>query len=128
MYNAAIIGVFGFGRVHYNDLKNYAEKGILKVIAATVINPDEEPEKCEWLKKHGTKMYTDWTVMLEDFDNKIDICFIPTGIAIHAPMSIAAMKAGANVFVEKPIAATVQNAIQICEVSWYFISKSCRSK
>jgi predicted dehydrogenase len=117
MYNAAIIGVSGFGNIHYQDLKNGVESGTLKLVGATVINPDDEQEKCQWLKANGTKLYADWQAMLTELSGQIDICFIPTGIAMHVPMSIAALRAGANVFVEKPISATIQDARALAKVS-----------
>ena len=112
-YRAAIIGVSGFGAVHYTDLMNEVEAGNCKIVAATVINQDEEIEKCATLKAMGTKIYTDYQQMLDENSGEIDLCCVPTGIAMHAPMSIAAMKSGANVFVEKPVAATVQEVAEM---------------
>jgi predicted dehydrogenase len=117
MYNAAIIGISGFGKIHYNDLKQQAESGACRIVAATVINQDEEQEKCQWLTAHGAKLFTDWEEMLEEFSGQIDVCFIPTGIAMHAPMSIKSMQTGANVFVEKPVTATIQEVREMEKVS-----------
>ena len=108
MIKTAIIGVSGFGNVHYNDLILYQGKGFLEISAATIINQDEEAEKSAKLRSLGCKIYTDYIQMLNDFRGEIDICFIPTGIPLHRPMTIAAMESGANVFVEKPLAATIQ--------------------
>lgn len=109
MIKTAIIGVSGFGNVHYNDLILYEGKGLLEISAATIINQDEEADKCTKLRSLGCKIYTDYVQMLKDFKGKIDVCFIPTGIPLHKPMCIAAMESGANVFVEKPLAATIQD-------------------
>jgi predicted dehydrogenase len=117
MYNAAIIGISGFGNTHYVDLKHGVEDGRWNIVGATVINQTEEVEKCDWLKGQGTELYTDWQLMLDELAGTIDICFIPTGINMHAPMSIAAMRAGANVFVEKPAAATVQEVAEMQRVA-----------
>ncbi len=117
MYNAAIIGISGFGDTHYVDLKHGREAGKWNILGATVINQAEEVEKCAWLKSQGTVLYTDWQLMLDELAGKIDICFIPTGINMHAPMAIAAMRAGANVFVEKPAAATVQEVAEMQRVA-----------
>ncbi|MFZ2658671.1 MAG: Gfo/Idh/MocA family oxidoreductase [Victivallales bacterium] len=105
----AIIGVSGFGNVHYRDLVKYQEKGLLEIVAATIINQDEEKEKCEKLRSLNCKIYTDYKQMLNDFKGRLDVCFIPTGIHLHKPMTVAALEAGVNVFVEKPLAATVQD-------------------
>lgn len=47
--------------------------------------------------------------MLFELKGQIDLCFIPTGIPLHTSMSIAALEAGANVFVEKPVAGAIQD-------------------
>lgn len=107
MLKAAIVGVSGFGRVHYEDLIRYYNKGEISIVGATVINQDEEKEKCEKLKSIGCKLFTDFNQMLDELKGSVDICFIPTGISLHAPMSIAAVNAGMNVYVEKPITAIV---------------------
>lgn len=105
----AIIGVSGFGNVHYADLLNYRERGEVEIVAATVINQDEEAEKCEVLKNMGCAIFEDYREMLERFKGEIDLCCIPTGIGMHAPMAIAAMENGANCMVEKPAAPTIQD-------------------
>lgn len=110
MINAAIIGVSGFGNIHYQDLLREHAAGRLNVIGAAIINQAEEQEKCEFLKSIGCRIFTDYREMLQELHGKIDLCMIPTGIAMHMPMTIAALKAGANVYVEKPVTATVEEA------------------
>jgi len=105
MIKIAIIGVSGFGNVHYRDLIRYQERGKLQIIGAAIINQDEEADKCAKLKSVGCELFTDYKAMLKKLKGSIDICFIPTGISMHVPMSIDAMQAGANVFVEKPVTA-----------------------
>lgn len=108
VYRVGIIGVSGYGNTHYQDLLRCRAEGAVNIAAATVINQDEEREKCETLRSFGCRLYTDYRTMLAELAGKLDLVFIPTGILQHAPMAIAAMKAGANAFIEKPAAATVQ--------------------
>ena len=108
MTTACIIGVSGFGATHYHDLMAEVEAGRTRVLGATVINQDEEAAKCAHLESLGCALFTDHRRMLARFRNRFDLCLVPTGIPLHAPMSIDAMRAGANVLVEKPVAATVQ--------------------
>ncbi len=108
MINVAVIGISGFGAVHYNDLVREHNARRANFIAAVVINPEEEAEKCAFLKSIGCRIYADYRIMLEELRGQIDICFIPTGIALHCPMTVAALESGANVYVEKPVAATVE--------------------
>ena len=108
MISACIIGVSGFGDTHYRDLVNETDAGRMKPVAATIINQDEEKTKVKWLKAHGCEIFEDYKAMLAAWQNKADLCFIPTGIHLHAPMTIAALQAGMNVFVEKPASGAVQ--------------------
>ena len=117
MFNAAIIGVSGFGDVHYRDLVREHAAGRVNIVAATVINQEEEAKKCDFLRSVGCRIYTDYRDMLRDFAGKIDVCFIPTGIALHMPMTVAALEAGANVYVEKPVAPTFADAEKMVEAS-----------
>lgn len=117
MINACIIGISGFGRVHYADLIRQTDRGLMRPVGATVINQADEPDRCEALRTRGCRIYADHHEMLRDLRGKIDLCFIPTGIPLHASMTIAALKAGANVFVEKPAAATVQDVRAMADAS-----------
>ncbi|MBK1857599.1 Gfo/Idh/MocA family protein [Cerasicoccus arenae] len=104
----AIIGISGFGRVHHAMIESGIQRNEFKLAAAAIINQSEEPEKCAKMLAEGVEVFEDFQEMLDRWHGKIDICFIPTGIHLHAPMTIAALQAGANVFVEKPAAATIQ--------------------
>jgi predicted dehydrogenase len=117
VFSAAIIGVSGFGGVHYQDLMRQVEQGHMKIIGATVINQEEEAEKCARLRELGCEIFGDYEEMLARLKGRIDLCLIPTSIHQHAPMTIAALRAGANVLVEKPAAATVSEvrAMQAAE-------------
>lgn len=112
---AALIGVSGFANVHFEMISNAIQQGELELLGATVINQAEESEKCTTIKNQGGKVYDDYRLMLQDLEGCIDLCFIPTGIHLHTPMTIAALKAGANVFVEKPAAATIQEVLAMQE-------------
>ncbi|WPJ95178.1 Gfo/Idh/MocA family oxidoreductase [Coraliomargarita algicola] len=104
----ALVGVSGYGNAHYKLIKRAAERGLFQLKAATIINQAEEAEKCSEIESMGGRIYDDFARMLTDFKDKIDLCFIPTGIHHHAEMTRLALNAGANVYVEKPAAATIQ--------------------
>jgi len=74
----------------------------VKIVAATVINPADEADNIAELKAHGCEIYSDYEKMLAEHSGRIDLCLIPTGIPWHARMTIAALRARANVLVEKP--------------------------
>ena len=113
----AIIGVSGFGRVHYEDILRAYKAGRVEIVCATVINQEDESDKCDTLRQCGCTIFDDAREMFRWFAGKVDVCFLPVGIGLHAPMSIAAMRAGMNVFLEKPLTATVQEADEIIAVS-----------
>lgn len=59
-------------------------------------------------KRQNTKLYTDYQLMLEEI--RPDIVALALGSGIKRKLSIDAMKAGANVIVEKPIALSLEDA------------------
>jgi predicted dehydrogenase len=103
----ALIGISGYGRVHLQLARECRDRGELDLIAATVINPQEEADNVADLVAHGCTIYADYEKMLAEHAGRIDLCLIPTGIPWHARMTIAALRAGANVLVEKPLAGSV---------------------
>ncbi|XHR27110.1 MAG: Gfo/Idh/MocA family protein [Chthoniobacteraceae bacterium] len=115
--NTCLIGVDGWADVHYSDLLRQQAKGAVRILGATIINAPDVPEKCARLRAVGCELFNDYKVMIDCLGAKTDLCFIPTGIHFHAPMTIAALRSGANVYVEKPAAATIQDvrAMQQCE-------------
>jgi predicted dehydrogenase len=114
---AAIIGVSGYGKIYLERLLHHAARGDFEVAAATVINRAEEQAACAELTARGAMIYGDYHEMLEAQAGQLDLVLIPTGIHWHARMTLAALAAGANVLVEKPLAATVQDVRAIRETA-----------
>ncbi len=114
---AAIIGVSGYGKIYLERLLHHAARGEFDVTAATVINRETEQAACTALEACGAMIYGDYHEMLEAQSGQLDLVLIPTGIHWHARMTLAALAAGANVLVEKPLAATVQDVRAIQETA-----------
>lgn len=108
MLNTAIIGISGYGNTHYEDLRRRWERSEIRILGAAVINQAEEAEKCAFLQSIGCRIFDSHKAMLSALRGQLDLCFIPTGIDLHAGMAIDAMRAGANAFIEKPPAAVIQ--------------------
>lgn len=106
----ALIGISGYGRIHLELARGARDRGDADIVAAAVINAAEEAANVAELKAKGCAIYTDYQEMLRAHAGRIDLCLIPTGIHWHARMTLAALQAGANVLVEKPLAGSVADA------------------
>ena len=112
----AIIGVSGYGSIHLQLARASQQRGEITLSAATIINPDEETATVSELRAGGTEIFNNYEEMLRRHAGRIDLCLIPTGIHWHARMTIAALKAGANVLVEKPLAGSLAEVEEIRRV------------
>ncbi|MGZ0708273.1 Gfo/Idh/MocA family protein [Coraliomargarita sp. W4R53] len=110
-----IIGASGYAGVLIDCLDKLIAAGEVCVSAAVIRSPDQIPERTAQLKADGCRIYTDWKDFLEQEVGKLDLCIIPTGIQYHKEMAVAALTAGYTVFLEKPIAATIEDAIAVAE-------------
>jgi predicted dehydrogenase len=111
-FRAAIVGVSGYGRIHLGLAREAASDG-LALAAAVVINPQEEAENVRQLRANGCTIYSNYEEMMRAEAGRIDLCLIPTGIAWHTRMTLAALRAGMNVLVEKPLAASVAEVQEV---------------
>lgn len=113
----AIIGVSGYGKFIYDSFLSLVPEGLVRFVAATIINPQEVLETCSTLRGMGCEIFPDYREMLEKFRGGIDLCIIPTGIEWHQPMTCQALECGAHVFVEKPLSGCVADAQKIIDAS-----------
>jgi predicted dehydrogenase len=109
----ALIGISGYGRIHLNLAKEWRDRGEAVIVAATVINAEEEVEEVAGLRAGGCEIFADYEQMLAAHAGRIDLCMIPTGIHWHARMTIAALRAGANVLVEKPLSGVMSEVAAV---------------
>lgn len=110
---AAIVGVSGYGRIHYAFMREQALAGRVDLVGATIINPDEEEEIVAELTGMGCRIFGDYEDMLSALRGQVDLCCLPLPIHLHAPMTCQALDAGWNVLVEKPLSATIQDVRSI---------------
>ena len=113
----ALIGISGYGSIYLQLVRELRERGAIKLVAAVIINPAEEAGNIRELQAGGCIIYSDYEEMLRRHGREIDLCLIPTGIQWHARMTIAALRAGTNVLIEKPLAGSLVdvNAIRAAE-------------
>ncbi len=98
------VGVVGAGVIaqvmHLNYLRELSDR--FEIVALCDISDENAANNAE--RYNIAKTFTDWRKMLEDAD--IDAVFILTS-GSHAPIAIAAAKAGKHVLVEKPMCFSV---------------------
>ena len=106
MNRVALIGVTGYGAVHFDHLRRLAEAGRCDFAAAAVVNPDspEAAAPLTWLRAHGAAVHGTAETLFAAEAGRLDLVCLPVGIAAHEPLVKAALAAGANVLVEKPAA------------------------
>lgn len=111
----ALFGVSGYARSYVRWLESAMEEGRVELKAAVVVNQVEEAETCERLREKGVVLYTNWDQMFADWAGKLDLCLMPLPIHLHEMAAIAAMEAGSNVLLEKPLAGSTAQVAAIRE-------------
>lgn len=98
------VGVIGVGGIARTHMPGWAASPHAEVIAGSDIS---EPNLQAWGKEFGvSRLSTNVEDLIESPD--IDIIDVCTPNNYHAPLAIAAMKAGKHVICEKPLAPTPQ--------------------
>jgi predicted dehydrogenase len=105
-----IIGISGYGRIHLELAREQAAAGAIELVGAAVINAREEAATVRELEAAGCRCHPSHEAMLAEERGRLDLCLIPTGIGWHRRMTLAALEAGANVLVEKPLAGSMEDA------------------
>jgi predicted dehydrogenase len=103
----AVIGVSGYGTIYHQLLRTAAKEHRVRFVAAVIINPAQVADAVAELQAGGTTIYASAEEFFARESGKIDLCMIPTGIQWHARLTIAALHAGMNVLVEKPLAGSL---------------------
>ncbi|MDQ6419808.1 Gfo/Idh/MocA family oxidoreductase [Paenibacillus sp. LHD-117] len=107
------VAVIGCGSISkYRHIPEYAAHPNVELVA--FVDPVIERAE-EYAAKHGGKAYADYETMLAEV--KPDAVSVCTPNALHAPMTIAAVNAGAHVLVEKPMAVTDKEAEAMIEAA-----------
>jgi len=100
------IGVIGVGQIAKHHLETYAGIEGANVVAAADINAEELARVAE---RFGIpRTYTDFRQLLADPTiEAVDVCLHNN---LHAPVTVAALEAGKNVYCEKPMAGAYIDA------------------
>lgn len=109
----ALIGVSGYGTIYLQLLRDALRRKTVALKAAVIINQLEVPEIVAELKAAGATIYADADSFFAREAGRIDLCLIPVGIQWHARLTVAALHAGMNVLVEKPLAGSLADIADI---------------
>lgn len=115
-----LIGVGGYGGVHRQVIRRAQERGIARLVAAVIL-PGLEEESERELKSQGVLIYRSHEEMFARAPREamggMELVGVPCGIAQHAPLSIAALRAGFHVLCEKPAAGNFREALEMLKTA-----------
>jgi predicted dehydrogenase len=97
----ALVGVHGFGERHLANLARLEEAGAVELVAVADPNPPAQGQLAE-----SVAVFDDLTQLLAA-DPGVDVVILATPIQTHAPLALAALSAGKDVYVEKPPVASL---------------------
>ena len=106
------IGVIGLGNISGGHLKEFAERPESRVTAVCDIYAPRLDQGVTQTSAKGYRRYED---LLQD--PSVDAVIVCTPDHWHAPMAIAAMQAGKDVDVEKPMSLTIAEAKRMVETA-----------
>ncbi|HOE61928.1 MAG TPA: Gfo/Idh/MocA family oxidoreductase [Kiritimatiellia bacterium] len=109
--NIGCVGIGGQGGGVAKELATFPEVNLAAFC-------DVEAKHAERMRKTypGRPFYSDYRVMLEK-EKGLDAVMIGTPDHWHAPIALAAMRRGKHVYVEKPMAHTIEEARRMGEVA-----------
>jgi myo-inositol 2-dehydrogenase / D-chiro-inositol 1-dehydrogenase len=107
-----MIGVGGRGSLL---LRNVLAQPGVKVAAVCDIKPDRLDRAASAASRDNPATTPDWHKIMERKD--IDAVFIATPPYLHSEMAVAALKAGKNVYCEKPIGVTPAQVRAVVEAA-----------
>jgi len=109
----ALMGVAGYGDHHLRNILDGYEEGNLELVGAVA----RRPERCKHLDalaRLGVEIYP---TMAEFYrHHSAELMIISTPIHLHRRQMIEALENGSHVFCEKPVTATIQDALAVEEV------------
>ena len=107
------IGIVGVGIIGKSHLREWKEIGGVEVVAACDI---DEAERDRVADLYGIPhRYTQFREMLQRDDiDAVDVCVQNN---LHAPITIAALRAGKHVYCEKPMAGAYRDALEMYQAA-----------
>jgi len=105
------VGLIGYGYWGPNLLRNFYEQPEATVVGVSDLRPERLVQvSARYPTVHTT---TDYRELLDD--TRIDMVAIATPVSTHFDLAMAALKAGKHVLVEKPFAASSEQALRLLD-------------
>jgi len=122
LLKCAQVGCGGRARTHLEQVVvNHGQKLV------ALVDPDANArmQTMKWLQQKGVEvkdvqMFSDYRVMFDKTSKQIDAVFIATPNHHHAPVTLAALELGLNVYCEKPLSHTIAEARLMREKARYY--------
>ena len=107
------LGIIGVGQIGKSHVKRYKDIPGAEIVAVADVNEAEANRVAE---ANGIPhVYTQFRELLKRDDlQSVDVCLHNN---FHAPVTIAALEAGKNVYCEKPMAGTYADALALKETA-----------
>ncbi|MBQ4637991.1 MAG: Gfo/Idh/MocA family oxidoreductase [Clostridia bacterium] len=113
------VGFIGCGGIatgkHLPAQARLQDEGRVELVAFCDLKIERAQAAAEKYGVPGAQVTADYTEVIARDD--IDVIHVLTENVGHAPISIAAMRAGKHVMCEKPMAKTYQEALEMCKVA-----------
>lgn len=107
----ALVGVHGFGMHHLGNLKRLQEAGVVELVAVA----DPQPPAPGSVPATAA-VFSGLTGLLATTD-RLDVIIVATPIQTHAPLGLAAMATGADLYLEKPPVASLADFNRLCDAA-----------
>ena len=112
MLRLAMIGAGGYAFELIKRIWMIPDK--IELVAVTS-NPARKRPGAELCREKGVEVHDSVDELLDKLQGKCDVIFVPTPIHTHSPLTRQALKAGFDVFMEKPPTATIQELDDLIE-------------
>ena len=109
----ALVGLGGYGQVHLRVLRELSSAGDCQFVSAVAVPATSSADLASL--PPDVRLYDSFAAWLEAERGRFDLCCLPTPIHLHASMSLAALAAGQSVLVEKPLAASWEEIVQLLQ-------------
>ncbi|MFE4543953.1 DUF6807 family protein [Arthrobacter sp. NPDC056727] len=107
----ALIGVHGFGAIHLKNLERLQQAGTVELVAVADPNPPSPGALPD-----TTAVHADLQSLLAG-NHSPDVVIVATPIQTHAPLALATLASGADLYLEKPPVASLADFRQLQEAA-----------